>query len=35
LPSVCNFIKRLLEARIWGSRWSNHIKHNIVSIKQW
>jgi hypothetical protein len=29
LPSVCNFIKRSLEARIWGSRWSNHIKHNI------
>ena len=30
LPSVCNFIKRSLEARIWGSHWSNHIKHNIV-----
>jgi hypothetical protein len=35
LPSVCNFIKRSLEARIWGSRCSNHIKHNIVFIKQW
>ena len=35
LPSVCSFIKRSLEARIWGSRWSNHIKHNIVFIKQW
>ena len=33
LPSVCNFIKRSLE--VWGSRWSNHIKHNIVFIKQW
>jgi hypothetical protein len=28
LPSVCNFIKRSLEVRIWGSRWSKHIKHN-------
>jgi hypothetical protein len=27
LPSVCNFIKRSLEAPIWGSRWSNHIKY--------
>jgi hypothetical protein len=35
LPSVCNFIKRSLEARIWGSRWSNYIKHNINFIKQW
>ena len=36
LPSVCNFIKRSLEARIWGSpRWWKHIKHNIVFIKQW
>ena len=34
-PSLCNFIKRSLEARIWGSRWSKHIKHNIVFIKQW
>jgi hypothetical protein len=35
LPSVCNFIKPSLEARIRGSPWSNHIKHNIVYIKQW
>ena len=35
LPSVFNFIKRPLEARIWGSCWSNHIKNNIVFIKQW
>ena len=34
LASFCNFIKRSLEARIWGSRWSNHIKHNIVFVKQ-
>ena len=34
LPSVCNFIKRSLEVRIWGSCWSKHIKHNIVFIKQ-